>query len=351
MGTLPNKAELIGKVIGGQYTIRRPLGGGSFGDVFEAEDTTNGQIVALKFETGATVPQLPNEYKMYRMLQGMDGIPQVYSLFEHHQSTVMVMDELGSSLEDLFVRCDKHFSLKTTLMIADQMFRIIEFVHSSGVLHRDIKPQNFLVGRGDLANKIFLIDFGISTYYLDPRTHEHWTYTRGNGLVGTANYVSVNTHLSDQQSRRDDLESLLYVLIRFMLGRLPWQGLDAVSPDERNDKIAHLKMQISPEALCADMPVEFSSMLNAVRKMGFEDHPTYHRFRAALNHLFVKRGFVYDGLFDWDEAAPIHKPSPEAYLLRVAARYQQENDRMIRPRREKVAFPRPMPAFVAARAK
>jgi hypothetical protein len=85
--------------------------------------------------------------------------------------------------------------------------------------------------------------------------------------------------------------------------------------------------------------------------MGFEDRPTYHRFRAAVIQLFVKSGFVYDGLFDWDEAAPIHKPCPEAYLQRVAAKYQQENDRMIRPRREKVVLPRPMQAFVAARPK
>jgi serine/threonine protein kinase len=345
----PSKTEMIGKTIGGQYVIRKHIGGGSFGDVFEAEDSQNGRIVALKFETDADTPQLPNEYKMYRTLQGMDGVPQIYSMFEHHKSNVLVMDSMGPSLEELFVRCGRRFSLKTTLMIADQIIRILEWVHSCGVLHRDIKPQNFLVGRGELANKIFLIDFGVSTFYLEARTHEHYIYTRGNGLVGTANYVSINTHLSDQQSRRDDLESVLYVLVRFLYGKLPWEGIEGVSADDRNDKIAHSKMQIPTEALCADLPKEFSHVLGTIRRLNFDEHPAYAKYRALLTSLFVKNGFVYDGLFDWNEAAPIHKPLPSVYLLRMAIKYQQDNDRLIRSRREKVVLPLPMQAFVAAR--
>jgi casein kinase 1 len=344
----PTRTDLIGKMIGGQYIIRRSIGAGSFGDVFEAEDSQNGRIVALKFETAAT-PQLPNEYKMYRALQGMDGIPRVFGLFEYAEASVLVMDQMGPSLEDLFLRCGKRFSLKTTLMIADQMIRILEWLHCSGVIHRDIKPQNWLVGKGELANKVFLIDFGVSTYFLDPRTHDHYIYTRGNGLVGTANYVSINTHLSDQQSRMDDLDSMLYVLIRFLMGKLPWQGLEGVSAEERNDKIAHTKMQISAEALCAELPKEFAQVLGAIRKLGFDDMPAYARFRAAFNFLFLKNGYVYDGLFDWDEAAAIHKPFPMVYLERIATNFQQQNDRMIRARRDKVVLPRPTKVFVAMR--
>jgi serine/threonine protein kinase len=345
----PPKVDLIGKTINGQYTIRRHIGGGSFGDVFEAEDSQSGRVIALKFETDADTPQLPNEYKMYRALQGMDGIPQVYGLFDHHKSSVLVMDSMGPSLEELFVRCGRRFSLKTTLMIADQIFRILEWVHASGILHRDVKPQNFLVGRGELSNKIFLIDFGVSTFYLEPRTHEHYIYTRGNGLVGTANYVSINTHLSDQQSRRDDLESVLYVLIRFLFGKLPWEGMEGASVDDRNDKIAHTKMQIPAETLCADLPREFGQMLGTIRRLSFDEHPAYAKFRALFTSLFLKNGFVYDGLFAWNEAAPIHQPLPSVYLARMAITYQSDNDRLIRSRREKVVFPQPMQAFVAAR--
>jgi serine/threonine protein kinase len=103
------------------------------------------------------------------------------------------MDQIRTSLENLFKRCDKQCALKTVLMIGDQMLRIIEWVHSCGVLHRDIKPQNFFVGRGQFRNKIYLNNFGISAPYLDQRMHQHQIYTRGNVLVGTADDFSINT--------------------------------------------------------------------------------------------------------------------------------------------------------------
>jgi serine/threonine protein kinase len=124
-----HRAEMLGKVISGRYVIRRHIGGGSFGDVFEAEDRESRRIVALKFEMNLEAPQLPNEYNMYRMVQGMDGIPVSHELFHYENSRVLVMDQMGPSLESLFASCSRRFSLKTVLMIADQMLRIVQWIH------------------------------------------------------------------------------------------------------------------------------------------------------------------------------------------------------------------------------
>ena len=341
------RPDLIGQTIINRFIIRKHLGGGAFGDVYEAEDLETQRIVALKFETGAaTNPQLPNEYKHYKTLEGMANVPMTYGLFEYNKSRVLAMDKMGPSLESLFKRCGRKFSLKTVLMIADQMLRIIEYVHNCGILHRDIKPQNFLIGHGKYRNRVYLIDYGVSTAYIDPRTHEHMMYTNNNGLVGTAYYVSINTHLGDQQSRRDDLESIAYVLIRFLKGALPWQGFKVKSAEERNEKITQMKIQTSPEILCAGLPKEFKTFIEVVRRMRFDETPKYHWVRQIFNSLFVKKGYVYDGLFDWDEEAAIHRPLISTYLSHTAAKYQRINERQIRERKAQIVLPEPRKIFL-----
>ena len=338
--------DLISHVINDRFIIRKHLGGGSFGDVYEAEDMETQQIVALKFETGAaTNPQLPNEYKCYRTLEHSSNVAKVYGLFDYQKSRVLAMDKMGPSLENLFKKCNKKFSLKTTLMIADQLLRAIEYVHHSGLLHRDIKPHNFLTGRGDQSKTIFIIDFGVSTSYIDARTKEHVMYTSNNGLVGTAHYVSINTHLGDQQSRRDDLESIAYVLIRFLKGSLPWQSIKTKNIEERNEKITQLKIQTTPDMLCAGLPREFKTFFEYTRKLRYDETPKYVWIRQQFHQLFLKKGFVNDGVFDWDEEAAIHRPLPTHFLQRSATRYMRLNERKIRARKEKVVLPEPRDIF------
>jgi len=169
----------------------------------------------------------------------------------------MVFELLGPNLEDLLNFCNRKFSLYTTVAVAEQMIDRIEHLHSKGFLHRDIKPDNFTIGRTD-PDIIFMIDYGLAKRYRDSKTKQHIPYRDNKSLTGTARYTSVNTHLGVEQSRRDDIEALLYVFVYFLKGILPWQGLRAFSKKEKYDQIMDAKMSTPPDMLCRGLPRIFN---------------------------------------------------------------------------------------------
>lgn len=286
--------------MGNKYRLGRKIGSGSFGEIYLGTNVQTNEEVGIKLESVKTKhPQLMYESKLYRILQGGTGIPNIRWCGVEGDYNVLVLDLLGPSLEDLFNFCSRKFSLKTALMLADQLINRIEFVHSKSFLHRDIKPDNFLMGLGRRANQVYIIDFGLAKKFRDPTTHQHIPYRENKNLTGTARYASINTHLGIEQSRRDDLESLGYVLMYFLRGSLPWQGLKAATKKQKYDKISEKKMTTPIEVLCKSFPSEFASYFHYCRSLRFEDKPDYAYLKRIFRDLFIREGFQFDYVFDW----------------------------------------------------
>jgi len=287
-------------VVGGRYKLIRKIGSGSFGDIYLAVNMTNGEEVAVKLEAvRARHPQLLYESKVYRLLQGGVGIPHVRWFGQEKDYNVLVLDLLGPSLEDLFNFCSRRFTMKTVLMLADQMIGRIEYVQNKNFIHRDIKPDNFLMGIGRHCNKVYLIDFGLAKKYRDSHTKTHIGYREDKNLTGTARYASINAHLGIEQSRRDDMESLGYVLMYFNRSSLPWQGLRAATKKQKYEKISEKKMSTPIEVLCRGFPAEFAMYLNYCRGLRFEEMPDYMYLRQLFRILFRTLNHQYDYVFDW----------------------------------------------------
>ncbi|THW65656.1 kinase-like protein, partial [Aureobasidium pullulans] len=307
--------------VGNKYRIGRKIGSGSFGDIYLGTNIISGEEIAIKLESvKAKHPQLEYEARVYKSLAGGVGIPFVRWFGTECDYNAMVLDLLGPSLEDLFNFCNRKFSLKTVLLLADQLISRIEYIHAKSFIHRDIKPDNFLMGIGKRGNQVNVIDFGLAKKYRDPKTHFHIPYRENKNLTGTARYASINTHLGVEQSRRDDMESLGYVMLYFCRGSLPWQGLKAATKKQKYDRIMEKKMTTPTEVLCRGFPNEFAIYLNYTRSLRFDDKPDYSYLRKIFRDLFVREGFQYDYVFDWT----VYKYQKNAQAVAQAAANQPQ---------------------------
>jgi serine/threonine protein kinase len=213
-------------------------------------------MVAVKLEklNKNKVPQLLLEAKWYKYMQGNEGVPLYYWSGTEGEYNILVIQILGSSIENLINGQRKKFTLKTTLMLSDQMLTRIETFHNKGLIHRDIKPDNFLIGTGENYNIVYIIDYGLVKRFRDPKSKIHIPFKNNKKLTGTARYCSINTHLGIEQSRRDDIEGLGYCLVYFMKGELPWQGIKADDKKVKYEKIMEKKVYTPIELICKDLP-------------------------------------------------------------------------------------------------
>lgn len=273
--------------IAGKFRIIQKLGCGSCGTVFRGHDLQTENEVAIKVEAvDSRCCFLAHESRMYNALAGVDGIPKLHWFGTQESFHVMVLDLLGPSLENLLQMYGGRINLETTLLLADQMLIRLESMHAKGLVHRDVKPENFVMGLGKNAHKLYLIDFGLADRYQSPDTKLHIPYCEGQVLKGTARYVSLNVHRGIVQSRRDDVESVGYVMMYLLRGSLPWQGMFMQNKREWYARIAEKKGSTSIEELCAGYPWELGAYLRYCRALSFEQCPDYVHLRGLLQGLY-----------------------------------------------------------------
>ena len=288
----------------GDYILdkRKILGSGGFGKIYYGYSIKFNEEAAIKLEPAyISNPILYYECKIYMALFGGIGIPKMYYYGYQGNYNVLIVELLGLSLEDYFNKCNRKFTLLTTLMLMDQMLSIIESMHNRYIIHRDIKPDNFLMGLNDKKNQVYIIDFGLAKKYKENVIDMHIPYKEGKDLIGTARYASINTHLGIEQSRRDDIEALGYILVYFMKGNLPWQGLKARNHREKYAKIKEKKMNISLDTLCQGLPDEFKTFIQYARNLKFEETPDYSYLKRLIKQICEKNKLSFDyNKFDWN---------------------------------------------------
>lgn len=291
--------ELIGTDIN-KYTITKYINSGSFGDVFEARNKNTNELVALKIPTKSndrnSQRSILDEARIYKILANPErGIANMKITVSKNKK-IIVMDLLGDSLESLLSK-HKKFGLKTIILLAIKMIDVIKYIHSHGFIHRDIKPDNFTTGFTN-KNDIFCIDFGLAKKYVK-KNGEHIPFLDDKKFCGTARYASLAAHENTEQGRKDDLESIAYILIYMYKGKLPWQGIKHKDKKERYRLIGEKKKNIIPEELCKNMPKEFCVFLKYIRNMDFDEKPHYSALKKMFMKLYESREYKNEKL-EWE---------------------------------------------------
>ena len=282
------------------HEIYSKIGFGSFGSIYKALNLKNNELIALKKKKSNNFDiNFDFEAQILKYFHNSIGFPEFRFYTRYHNNLFLGMELLGPNLSFLFKKLNNKFGLKTVLMIADQILLLIERIHKKKILHGDIKPENFIIGKKSKLNIIHIIDFGLSIGYTDNFSEKHVEITENNPLRGTTRYLSINGHKGLTLSRKDELESIGYLLIYFLKGSLPWQNLTSSTTHSKIQLIFEKKLNTSIQELCLDLPSEFVDYFNAVKSLEFSEKPNYSYYRQIFRNLFINKGFIYDYQYDW----------------------------------------------------
>ena len=269
---------------------------GAFCDIYAGINILTKEKVAIKVEERYKMDKnLETECYFLFSLKGL-GIPKVISFGHNKEYDILVMPLLGKSLHEIQSTKNFNFEFKDICLMAIQIIERIQWVHSQKIIHRDIKPDNFLIGLDD-PNIIYLIDFGLSKKYRSSITGNHIKCTRIKKFVGSLRYASINALRLREQSRRDDLESIGYMLIYLIKGKLPWDNIKIDNKRTSYLKFSQYKKNISPELLCNNLPEEFLDYIKYVSNLNFEDEPDYNYLKSLFQIMLNKQGFEEKKIF------------------------------------------------------
>ena len=323
-----NEDNLIGKTFFKHYKLRKKIGEGSFGNIYMASniDSKEKEKYAVKLESkDLSRSLLEIEAYVLNKIKAF-GIPELKIYGYNSDYNILMMELLGSSLEKLFQSQNKSFSLKTACMLGIQMIDRLEYLHYRKLIHRDIKPDNFVIGRGAKSHIVYILDFGLAKKYWSSTHQCHIPFKTGKKLTGTPKYASINTLSGYEQSRRDDLESVGYILIYFLRGSLPWEGLKANNKKDRYKKICDKKKSISAKDLCRGFPVEFENFVSYTRNLEFTQVPDYSYLRNLLKRVIEKNGDTIDFFYDWCSKKPKIKSDDIIYTNNYKIKYNGPNE-------------------------
>jgi casein kinase 1 len=307
---------MINRVYGEVYQVEEKIGQGAFAEVYRVLNRTDSRRYAAKFEdVKSNHQELYVEHKILQRIhkdEGVVGIPHIFYYGVSDNRNMLVSELLGESLDKKMKDNGNKFTLKTVIMVIDQMIKRLELLHSHRIIHRDLKPGNMAVGLGSNSQTIYLLDFGKSKKFMDSND-VHIQMKTNKLAVGNVRYTSLNSDKGIEQSRRDDLETLFYIALYFLKSKLPWQGIKAANICEKFRSIRNAKAKIPPQMLCAGLPPEFEKWITYVRGMKFEQAPDYSFLKGLIKSMMTENKFIMDYMYDWKIKGfikPAQNPNP-----------------------------------------
>jgi casein kinase I family protein HRR25 len=292
-----NNEKPLSLIVERKYRVISKIGEGTFGKIFKGLNINNNTLVAIKIEKSSSTNLLIHEAKIYKNLEDTKGIPKMLSFGKEGKFNYLVLNLFDESLEDMKDACGDKLSLKSVIQIALQTIERLSIIHKNGIIHRDIKPDNFVVDRK--TNEVYLIDFGLAKRYLDEEDN-HIPSVNNKKLTGTARYASINNHKGMCPSRRDDLESLGFVLLYLLQGKLPWQGIKHSDKEIKYNMIGDEKQKNNILQQFPDVPGELITYILYCRRLEYDEDPDYDYLMNIFNNLKTLHGYENDNIYDWN---------------------------------------------------